>query len=445
MKKILFFLTLTVSLFADIINPSNINVLYALDIEDSFILNPKLREMYNDFITKKKYFFTKTLKNGYELIPIIQKEIKQNTLPEELISVAMAESYFMLDAKSHKKAKGLWQFMPKTAKKYGLKIDEYVDERLDPVKSTKAAIKYLEYLHRFFGKWYLAVMAYNAGEARVIEALTRAKVDKLCESMGKECKNNPKIKEYRKKIKEYQLRGRKSYLKLYDVFKQVKNVPVSLEYLLKFQPGLDRQYLPKETRNYIIKILSLSFLFNSDDFIKFSNSYLLNTGTSFKYHPVKVNSSVSLYYLAKRLKTDYESLRNHNLHLKYPFTPPYKYYVYIPYEKLALYKSSKFPKHKYFFVYKVKRGDSLIKIAKTFGLKVSVIKGYNKLGKYLKVGQKIFLPLSVRYVKYKVKNGDSVYKLAKKFGVSYKKILKVNNIKNNVIRVGEIIKIPQRL
>jgi len=442
MKKIIAFL-LVIFLHADVVNNSNLNVLEALDIEDSFLMNKTLQEQYREYSDKKKRYFINILENGYDILPIIRKRIEDSKIPPELISVAMAESYFMLDAKSHKRARGLWQFMPKTAQKYGLKIDEYVDERMDPIKSTKAAIDYLSFLHSFFGKWYLAIMAYNAGEARVVEAVVRAKVDKLCETMGKGCKNNPTIKKYREIIKAYQQHGRKAFVNLYKLYKKLHGVKITLSDLLRYQKGLDRQYLPKETRKYIIKILAMSFLFNNDEFIKYSNSYILNSGVTSGIKRVTVPGGTSLYYVAKLLHMDYKLLKEKNLHIKKAFTPPYKYYIYIPYRKVAYFKSHFGPK-KYFTSYKVKKGDTLISIAKRFDTKVRYIKDYNKVGKYLKPGQKLVIPVKTKIVKYRVKNGDSLIKIAKKFGVSYKKILKINQLNSKIIKVGEVLKIPKR-
>ena len=102
-------------------------------------------------------------------------------------------------------------------------------------------------------------------------------------------------------------------------------------------------------------------------------------------------------------------------------------------------------KRKYVYIYKVKKGDSLLKIAKKFDITVSMIKDYNKLGKYLHINQKIFIPLSYRFIKYKVKKGDSILKIARKFGVSYKKIIKFNNLNSSIIRIGQVLKIPQRM
>jgi membrane-bound lytic murein transglycosylase D len=332
--------------------------------------------------------------------------------------------------------------MPVTAKRFGLKINEYIDERKDPVKATKAAVEYLKTLYDFFGKWYLAIMAYNAGEARIVEAVVRAKVDKLCKKLGKKCRKNKEIKEYRKIIRNYQREGRYAYAKLHKIYLKLKPINLSLSELLRFQKGLKRQYLPKETRKYILKILALSFLFNNDEFIKYSNSYILNSGITSSWVKVEVPGGTSLIYVSRLLGISLKELRSHNYHLNYIFTPPYKYYIYIPYSKLAYFKLNFHPK-KYFFVYRVKKKDTLFKIAKRFDTKVKLIKDFNKIGKFLHIGERLVIPLNSVFITYKVKKGDSLKKIAKKYGVNFVKIKKVNNLKSNIIRVGQILKIPQ--
>ena len=442
MKKLIIIL-ITIFLYADIYNNKNISVLNALDIDDSFIRNSRLQYFYKSYLLKRREYYLNVLENGYKYLPLIRDEILKSNVPNELLSVAIAESYLNSFVKSYKKAIGLWQFMPATAKRFGLKIDGYVDERKDPIKSTKAAIKYLEYLHNFFGKWYLAILAYNAGEARVVEAVVRAKVDKLCEKLGKKCKKDKKIKQYRQIIKNYQKRGRYAFNDLYALYKKLNYIDIKLNDLLIVQKGLKRQYLPKETRDYILKVIAMSFLFNSDDFINYTNTYLLNSGILSELKRVYVPRGTSLYYVSDVLGIDYKKLRKDNMHLNYTFTPPYKYYIYIPYSKLALFKS-KFKPKSFFIVYKVKKGDTLIKIAKKFGTKVSIIKGFNKIGKYLQISQKLIIPLHYKYIKYRVKKGDSLIKIAKKFGVKLEKIKKINNLDSNLLRVGQTLKIPKR-
>jgi membrane-bound lytic murein transglycosylase D len=288
-------------------------------------------------------------------------------------------------------------------------------------------------------------MAYNAGEARVVEAVVRAKVDKLCSNLGKKCRHDPKIKEYRKIIRDYQRRGKRAFGRLYKLYKKLQYVHIGLNDLLKYQKGLKRQYLPKETREYILKILALSMMFNSDDFIRYSNTYILNSGVTPEYTKVYVPAGTSLYKVATFLNIPYKELRSYNQHLRYSFTPPYRYYIYLPYQKVAYFKNNfKFTK-RFMYVYRVKKGDTLLKIAKKFGVSVRMIRDYNRLGKYLRIHQRLFIPLNYRYVKYRVKRGDSILKIARKFGVIPDKIIKINHLRSSLIRVGQILKIPQKL
>ncbi|MEE4164778.1 MAG: lytic transglycosylase domain-containing protein, partial [Desulfocapsaceae bacterium] len=122
---------------------------------------------------QRTYFSRWLARSGYYL-PMIQKELENSGLPLDLAYLAMIESGFSQLAYSRSHAVGLWQFMKATGRQYDLLVDNYIDERRDAVKSTKAAVTYLKDLYDEFGDWYLAVAAYNGGPGTMRKAVRRA-------------------------------------------------------------------------------------------------------------------------------------------------------------------------------------------------------------------------------------------------------------------------------
>ena len=164
------------------------SVVFTTDVPDSVLMR-RLEEM-NSFITLP---FNETVKNSMILysekmpakmsemmglsqyyFPIIEETLRRYDLPLELKYVAIIESAFNPRAESRVGAKGMWQFMYRTAISYGLRIDSYADERMDPIASIDAAARYFKDAYRIFGDWSLAISSYNCGSGNVNKAIKRA-------------------------------------------------------------------------------------------------------------------------------------------------------------------------------------------------------------------------------------------------------------------------------
>jgi len=407
MFKYLLTLLFPLLLLANLTYESNYNkeltLLESFDIEPSFIYDPIMNNMRNSRTTLKKHKkFFKAMKDAYLFIPAIKNILTKYNIPQEFLYLAMAESNFSTRAYSHKRAAGLWQFMPETGKIYHLHIDEYVDERRDLIKSTEAASKYLTRLHKRFGKWYLAAIAYNCGGGRLSRAIAKAGSDKLSVLL------NP-----------------------------------------------HKRYIPRESRFYIRKIVALALIGTDEQFLLSSEyGYLLNRANAYPISTIRLPRGESLTRVAKLIDLPVNELRKLNRHLKYDFVPPYaKYYdIYIPYIKLADFKQKYHEKsmQSIYKVYRVKRGDNLSKIGKKFGVAYRVIMDFNKLkNNRLRLKQKLIIPIpsDKKIAKinskfyYMVKRGDSLGSISKSFKVSIRNIKSQNHLKSSMIKIGDRLKI----
>jgi len=132
------------------------------------LFKAEIEKRKKDYISKHRRELESYIENGKNVIPLIYSILIKHNLPPELLAVPIIESNYKIMAKSPKGAAGLWQLMPETARNFGLKVSEEVDERLDPIKSTLAAVKYFKKLYSVFGDWHLVLASYNAGHNKII-------------------------------------------------------------------------------------------------------------------------------------------------------------------------------------------------------------------------------------------------------------------------------------
>jgi len=403
--KYLFLLLFPIFLYANLTYDTNYNkelsLLSSFDIEPTFLYDPIMNKMKNKTLKRHKHFF-QAMNEAYLFIPAIKNILSKYDVPQEFLYLAMAESNFRTKAYSNKRAVGLWQFMPKTAKLYHLKIDAYVDERRDIIKSTESAAQYLSALHKRFGKWYLAAIAYNCGGGALSRAIKRAKTDDLAVLL------NPR-----------------------------------------------KRYIPKESRNYIRKIVALALIGSDEQFLMHSEyEYLLNRANAYSISTVKLAPGESLSRLSHLIHIPLKELKKLNRQLNYDFVPPYSkgYDVYIPYIKLAEFKQKyrDTPIHNIYKIHIVRNGENLGRIGKKYGVSYKIIKDFNHLhSNMLHIRQKLIIPIAKRSRKHKlntryyymVKRGDSLLSIAKAHHISLKNLRAQNNIKGSFIKVGDRLKL----
>jgi membrane-bound lytic murein transglycosylase D len=270
--------------------------------------------------------------------------LKEQGLPEDLVYIALIESGFDPYAYSRSKASGPWQFIYWTGKKYGLKVNWWVDERRDPEKSTLAAAKYLKDLYERFSSWHLAAAGYNAGEYKIVNAMRRYRTGDFW-----------KLTNYR--------------------------------------------YLKPETKNYVPQMIAAALIAKDPEKYGFTD---IQHQKPLRYEKVKVPELTSLSIIAKACETSVEEIKDLNPELLRSVTPPNQteYEIKIPFGKKDLYQKNLEalqPLEEFQFkTHLVKKGEALQGIARSYRVDLEPLLEINHLKKTSPIskGMTLLIPLS---------------------------------------------------
>ena len=403
------------------VRPDQDRIARHFDLEP-WIDRPEVQKWIRHITGPGKSSFETHLQRGETLRPIIESVLLDKDLPTDLYYLALIESGFRPEARSHKKAVGVWQFIAGTGKRYGLRSSYYVDERRDPVRATLAAAGYLSDLYRVFQSWFLAFSAYSTGEGRVLNAIMRHET--------------------------------RSYWKL-----------------------IEKKALPAETRDYVPKLIASAWVAQHAD------RYGIRRPKSLHWpelHGVTVPAGVALNKISEIAGISNSDIGRYNPHLLRGVVPPgtSSYSLWLPRARisrkteLALLKIKPVPgslKKAYQGpenAYRIQAGDALHLIAKKFKVSVADIKRENQLssnkliaGRLLKIpGHQALIPVKKKavgkkrnirkrasrllaYKTYKVRRGDTLIKIAHKFGLSVNDLKRKNRLTSVAIFPGQILKL----
>ncbi len=372
-------------------------------------LNEKVAHFIAYFQTTARATYARWLTRSTRYLPMMKEILRKEGLPEELVYVAMIESGFQLHARSVANAVGPWQFMSATGRRYALRIDQWVDERKDPVKATMAAAMYLKDLYGMFNNdWYLAAAGYNAGENKIFRA-----IDKYDTS---------------------------------DFWELSKG-----------------SYLKRETKEYVPKLLAAAIIAKDPAHYGFTD---VATIPVVEYDTVTLNSRTDLELVARLTGTTFQTIKELNPALRHWCTPPNYpgYELNIPkgtkerflQAYAAIPENERFTEKSLYGQYKAGRRDTLARVARRFGTSATELAELNGLGHRSRLaGKTLIVPVkqtvnfakegrrdepktaaAIRY--YTVRKGDTLHALARRFKVSTKLLAAWNNLKEAVaLRPGK--------
>ena len=431
-------------------------------------------------------------------MPIFDETFNKHDLPEELKAMAIIESAMNPLAVSRAGAKGMWQFMYSTAKMYGLHIDSFVDERMDPFKAADAAARYLQDAYEIFGDWNLAIASYNCGAGNVNKAIRRSGGKRafwdIWPYLPRETRGYvPAFVGALYAMTYYKEHGIKpeaiempAHVDTFRINKQLHLKQVAeltgapLEELKNLNPQYRHDIIPGNSKEYILRLpytYTNAFIEHEDSVYTHKYDEFFNPTTIKKIQDgadgerivYVVKNGDYLGRIASRNRCTvaqikrWNGLKSNNIRVGQrlviyrggggPSTSSASSSTSTAKPASSSTSTSSTPTG----TYTVKSGDTLSGIAARHGVTVNQLKQWNGLtSNNIKVGQKLKLNSSSSsssastagsgdYTTYTVKSGDSLYSIAKNYsGVSAQDIMNFNGMSNSNIKPGMKIKIPKK-
>jgi membrane-bound lytic murein transglycosylase D len=347
------------------------------------------------------------VRQGEPYLAFIRKEIEARNLPAELLYLPLIESNYVPTAVSSAGATGLWQFMTNSIEPFGIRVTEWLDERMDFWKSTMGALSKLEDNYRDLKDWPLALAAYNAGLGGVSRIVQRT--------------------------------GTHDYWAL-----------------------AEQKQFASETINYVPKLLAFSYILSNLRLFGVDPLWLSDP----EWTRVQVGRTVDVELLAETAGVDAAALKKANRELVYNVTPPDgDYYLKVRGADAAAINAVLERKDItliHYYIHTIQAGDTLSELAKHYGISVNHITVANPTvqARYLKIGTSLLIPAfkeaepfqrrSVSTTNsftanYTVKKGDSLWGIARSYSVDPEALAKANSMNlNDILRVGRVLKVPSR-
>jgi len=369
----------------------------------------KVVKKYERWYSEHPVYTYRMFERTKRYIYYVVQEVKKRNMPMEIALLPIIESAYNPIARSNMKAVGLWQFIPSTGKNYGLKQNWWKDERSNVILSTNASLNYLEKLYKQFGTWELALAGYNAGEGKV----------------AREIKKNKR----RKRPTDY--------------------------YTIS---------LPRETDEYVSKLIAMKHIIQNPSKFNVDVPYIPNTPY---FEEVTLTEQMDIDLILKLADISSEEFELLNAHHKRPLIPKEQEptIILLPKYKIETYNKN-LAEHNEplsnWVLYKPKRKESIMKVAKRFDINLSTFKRINSLNGRVtfRKNSTVLIPksnaLKSKYTlkgtgdynytsvgTHHVSKGDTLGGIARKYKVSIEDLKEFNELDSHIIIIGTTIDIPQ--